>query len=98
MIGMQKGGPTPKGLKKGDYVMHPLAPKTLWTIKKIENPNTAFLSYAGGRRLSEEDRIRGFSLGGTYVNRRRWAVFTSELERPNEMEVLGLIGSEETDG
>ncbi len=95
MIGMQKGGPTPKGLKKGDYVMHHYAPKTLWTIRKIELPNVAFLTFAGGYMPSEEERIAGFSLGGAYVHRRRWAVQIGDLERPNEMEVLGLIGSEE---
>jgi hypothetical protein len=95
MIGMQKGGPVPKGLKRGDYVMHPLAPKTLWIIKRIEKPNTAFLDYAGGYRLTEEERIAGFSLGGLYVNRRRWVCQIGDLERPNEMMVLGLIGSKE---
>ena len=94
VVGMQRDD-GPKRLKVGDYVIYPDLPRTLWQIKSLSSRATVELIYCGGYKPTEQERIRFFSFGGSYINRRQFMVWLRALDRANEMMVLGLIGSKE---
>ena len=95
MIGAQRGGPTPKGLKTGDYVSYIVWPHAVFQIESLQpstvvNLYVAYLRHVGGPIPTHEQNKENRDLYASGIMDSRPNALLKSLVPANEMLVLAM--------